>query len=136
MIAGYAQNGRSNEALELFEKMKLEKYKPKEVTLASILSACGQFGSVEAGERIGSYIVSKGLASGVFVGSALVDMHAECGNIRRAHRIFDEMPQKDLVTWNSMIGGLAINGFANDAIDFYHNTREEIFKPNLRSCRL
>ncbi|XP_020242638.1 pentatricopeptide repeat-containing protein At1g08070, chloroplastic-like, partial [Asparagus officinalis] len=130
MIAGYAQNGRSNEALALFEKMKLENCKPNEVTLVSILSACGQLGSVEAGERIGNYIESQGLASGVYVGSALVNMYGKCGSIRSARRIFDEMHQKDVVSWNSMIEGLAINGFADDAINLYYKMIEENFKPD------
>lgn len=130
MIAGYAQNGRSNEALELFEKMRMENCQPNEVTLVSVLSACGQSGSVEAGERIGSYIESRGLASGVHVGSALVDMYAKCGNIRRACQIFDEMHDKDIVTWNSMIGGLAVNGFATEAIKLFDKMLEQNFRPN------
>ncbi|KAA8540940.1 hypothetical protein F0562_024922 [Nyssa sinensis] len=74
MIAGYAQNGRSNEALELFECMKSEKIKPNDVTLVSVLSACAQLGSVEAGEQIGSYVESHGLDSNVYLASALLEL--------------------------------------------------------------
>ncbi|XP_058110832.1 pentatricopeptide repeat-containing protein At1g08070, chloroplastic-like [Magnolia sinica] len=130
MIAGYAQNGRSNEALELFEQMKMQKIKPNDITLVSILSACGQLGSVEAGERIGNYIESQGFSFNVYVGSALLDMYAKCGNIRKARQVFDEMPKRDVVSWNSMIGGLAVNGFAMEAIDLYVKMKETGVKPN------
>ncbi|KAJ0985552.1 hypothetical protein J5N97_003908 [Dioscorea zingiberensis] len=130
MIAGYAQNGRSNDALELFEKMCLENIEPNEVTLASVLSACAQLGSVEVGEQIGSYIEGRGFASGVYVGSALLDMYAKCGNIKRARRVFDNMKHRDVVSWNSMIGGLAINGLADDAIELYEKMIRDQFKPN------
>ncbi|XP_020098161.1 pentatricopeptide repeat-containing protein At1g08070, chloroplastic-like [Ananas comosus] len=130
MIAGYAQNGRSKEALELFDRMQAENCKPNEVTLVSVLSACAQLGSVEVGESIGSYIENHGLAFGVYVGSALVDMYAKCGNIGRARKVFDEMHQRDVVTWNSMIGGLAFSGFAKDAFDLYKQMERESFKPN------
>ncbi|KAG1346322.1 pentatricopeptide repeat-containing protein, chloroplastic-like [Cocos nucifera] len=130
MIAGYAQNGKSNEALELFERMKAENCKPNEVTLVSVLSACAQLGSVEVGEHIGNYVEIQGFALGVYVGSALVDMYSKCGNIKRARWIFNRMHQRDVVTWNSMIGGLAFNGFAKDAIELYQMMMEENLKPD------
>ncbi|XP_008776306.1 pentatricopeptide repeat-containing protein At1g08070, chloroplastic-like [Phoenix dactylifera] len=130
MIAGYAQNGRPNEALELFERMKAENCKPNEVTLVSVLSACAQLGSVEVGERIGNYVERQGFALDVYAGSALVDMYSKCGNIKRARWIFNRMHQKDVVTWNSMIGGLAFNGFAKDAIELYQTMIGENLKPN------
>ncbi|KAL5975475.1 hypothetical protein ACLOJK_019797 [Asimina triloba] len=130
MIAGYAQNGRSNEALELFEQMQLEEIKPNDVTLVSILSACGQLGSVEAGQCIGKYVENQGLGLNIYVGSALLDMYAKCGNIGKARQIFEEMPKRDVVSWNSMIGGLAVNGFAMDAVDLYAKMKETNVKPN------
>ncbi|URE40929.1 PPR repeat [Musa troglodytarum] len=129
MIAGYAQNGRPDEALELFEMMKAENCKPNEVTLVSVLSASAQLGSVEFGQHIGSYIESQELASGVYVGSALVDMYSKCGNIGGARRLFSKMKQRDVITWNSMIAGLAFNGFAQEAFDLYHRMRDQHFKP-------
>ncbi|MQL70637.1 hypothetical protein Taro_002931 [Colocasia esculenta] len=130
MIAGYAQNGRSNEALELFEKMRLANVQPTEVTLVSVLSACGHLGSVDAGERLGSYVENQGFITSVYVGSALVDMYAKCGHIGRAYRIFFEMPDKDIVSWNSMITGLAFNGLASDAISVYQKMKEANVEPN------
>ncbi|KAM0932677.1 putative tetratricopeptide-like helical domain superfamily [Dioscorea sansibarensis] len=130
MIAGYAQNGRSIDALELFENMRLVNVEPNEVTLVSVLSACAQLGSVEVGEQVGKYIESQGFASGVYVGSALLDMYAKCGNIKRARAVFDNMHHKDVVSWNSMIGGLAFNGLADDAIELYKKMIREQFKPN------
>lgn len=124
MIAGYAQNGRPEEALQLFQQMSSQNVQPNEVTLVSVLSACGQLGSVEAGEDIGNYVEARGLAAGVYVGSALVDMNAKCGNIQRARRIFDEMPEKDVVTWNSMIAGLAFNGLSAEALDMFRRMKD------------
>ncbi|KAK8930480.1 Pentatricopeptide repeat-containing protein [Platanthera zijinensis] len=130
MIAGYAQNGRSNEALDLFKKMQSECCEPNEVTLVSVLSACSQLGSADVAERIGTYVESLGFTSSVYVNSALLDMYAKCGNIQKARRIFDEMSQRDIISWNSMIGGLAYNGFAEDAVSLYHEMIQESLKPN------
>ncbi|KAJ4966015.1 hypothetical protein NE237_017864 [Protea cynaroides] len=130
LITGYAQNGRPNEALELFDLMRSENIQPNDFTLVSALSSCAQLGSVEAGERIGSYIESEGLTLNVYVYSALVDMYAKCGNIRKARQVFNQVTHRDVVSWSSMIGGLAVNGLAEDAIDLYNKMREAEVKPN------
>jgi pentatricopeptide repeat protein len=130
MIAGYAQNGRPIEALELFERMKSEQIKPNDVALVSVLSACSQLGSLEAGERIGYYVESQGFVLNVYVASALLDMYSKCGNISKAHQIFNKMPHKDVVSWNTMIVGLAANGFGVEAINLYEKMKEIGVKPN------
>lgn len=130
MIAGYAQNGRPSEALELFESMKSKQIKPNDVALVSVLSACSQLGSLEAGERIGNYVESQGFLFNVYVASALLDMYSKCGNISKARQIFNHMPQKDVVSWNSMIVGLAANGFAKEAINLFEKMKEIRVKPN------
>ncbi|THG01269.1 hypothetical protein TEA_028187 [Camellia sinensis var. sinensis] len=130
MIAGYAQNGRSTEALELFECMKREEIKPNDVTLVSVLSACAQLGSVEAGERIGSYVESLNFDANVHLASALLAMYSKCGNIKKARQVFRKMPHKDVVSWNSMIMGLAINGFSEDAIALYEKMKETGVQPD------
>lgn len=130
MIAGYAQNGRPNEALDLFEKMKSVGMEPNDVTIVSILSACAQLGSVEYGERIGTFVEMQGFASNVQITSALLDMYSKCGNIKKARELFNNMNQKDIVTWNSMIRGLAFNGLAEDAIDHFEQMKETGVEPN------
>lgn len=130
MIAGYAQNGRSSEALELFEDMKRQQIKPNDVTIVSVLSACAQLGSVEGGESIGSFVESQCLDSDIRVASALLSMYSKCGNMERARKVFEKMPQKDVVSWNSMIMGLAINGFAEEAIAHYEKMKEIGVKPD------
>ncbi|XVF09117.1 hypothetical protein REPUB_Repub07fG0063500 [Reevesia pubescens] len=131
MIAGYAQNRRPTEALQLFEQMQRDKIRPNDVALVSVLSACSQLGSVEAGERISAYIETQDdLASNVYVASALLDMYSKFGNIAKARQVFDRMPERDIVSWNSMIVGLAVNGFAEDATLLYEKMKETEVKPD------
>lgn len=41
-----------------------------------------------------------------FVETGLMDMYASCGSIKDARNVFDEMSQRDVVTWNTMIDKL------------------------------
>lgn len=130
MLAGYAQNGRPSEVLELFKCMKSEGIKPNDVVLVSVLSACSQLGSVEASERIGNYVESQDFILNVHVASALVDMYSKCGKISKARQIFHMMPHKDIVSWNSLIIGLAANGFAEDAFSLFEKMKQNKVTPN------
>ncbi|KAK1666773.1 hypothetical protein QYE76_054932 [Lolium multiflorum] len=130
MIAGYAQNGRPHESLELFERMKATDCRPNEVTLVGVLSACGQLGSDELVEHVGNYAESQRLPLTSYLGSALIDMYTRCGHVGRARGVFDRMEQKGVITWNSMIRGLAMNGFAEDAVGLYEKMEEDGVQPN------
>ncbi|KAJ8619878.1 hypothetical protein MRB53_028407 [Persea americana] len=110
--------------------MKRRKIKPNDVILVSNLFARGQLGSVEVGEMISNYVESEGLSLNVYVGSVLLDIYAKCGNIGKARQVFNEMPEKDVVSWNSMIAGLAVNGFEEEAINLYFQMNESEAKPN------
>ncbi|XP_057523124.1 putative pentatricopeptide repeat-containing protein At3g08820 [Amaranthus tricolor] len=130
MIAGYIQNGRAFEALELFKSMRNENIKPDHVTLVSALTACAHLGSEETGEQIRSYIESEGFDSNIYVASALLTMYSRCGNMNKAWQVFNQMKDKDIVCWNAMITGLAMNGHAKDAICLYEKMKETNIRPD------
>lgn len=119
MIDGYGQHGRPNDALALFRQMLKDKVKPTEITILSVLSACGQLGSLELGRWIHSYVVNNRIHVNVQVGTALVDMYGKCGSLEDARLIFDNITGKDVVAWNSMIVSYAMHGFSEEALQLF-----------------
>ncbi|XP_057813455.2 pentatricopeptide repeat-containing protein At4g21065 [Cryptomeria japonica] len=119
MTAGYAQNGFAEKALEIFKLMHLEGVKPDSTTFVSILPACAKMGALEQGMDIHQSVIESGFLSDVVVASALVDMYAKCGNVNTARDLFDNMPQRNLISWTAMIAGYAQNGFCKDAIKLF-----------------
>lgn len=120
MIDGYTQHGMPNEALLLFRKMLVAKIKPDEVTVLSLLSACGQLGALESGRWLHSYIENNGIRIDVQVGTALIDMYSKCGSWEDARLVFDRIGGKDVVVWNSMIVGYAMHGFSQEALELFN----------------
>ncbi|XP_022144843.1 pentatricopeptide repeat-containing protein At1g08070, chloroplastic [Momordica charantia] len=105
MIAGYAQTGRSKEALLLFEEMREANVAPNESTIVSVLSACAQSNALDLGNLMRSWIEDRGLRSNLKLVNALIDMYSKCGDLLTAREFFDEMPERDVISWNVMIGG-------------------------------
>eukprot|EP01018_Ginkgo_biloba_P027015 Gb_10922 [translate_table: standard] len=119
MIAGYVLNGQSVEALKFFQQMRLAGVKPNPKTFAIIFPACADLAAVEQGMEIHAEIIRTGFKFDVFMENALVDMYAKCGNIGEARELFDKMPQRNSVSWNTMIAGYAQNGYVDEAMKLF-----------------
>ncbi|OVA04367.1 Pentatricopeptide repeat [Macleaya cordata] len=133
MISGYSQNQRPAEAIELFRKMQSEcgvKVKPDKLTMVSLISSCSQMGALALGEWVHAYIEKNGIELDEFLAASLVDMYAKCGDLDRSRRIFQEMPRKDLASWNSMIKGLAIHGEGKEALEIFSLMEKSSVTPN------
>ena len=72
--------------------MLLYGIKPNYVTLASVLPSCTHLEFFKQGKEIHSYIIQNEFESDVFVGSALLDMYAKCGNMDMECQVFNIMP--------------------------------------------
>ncbi|KAF5457125.1 hypothetical protein F2P56_021255 [Juglans regia] len=131
MIAGYVLCGLNEQALEMFEEMGSVGERPDEVTILSLLSACADLGNLDAGQKIHCNLLE--ICSGdlsILLGNALIDMYAKCGNIERALDVFRGMRDRDVSTWNSVIGGLAFHGHAKESIDLFIKMRRLKVRPN------
>ncbi|KAI5348589.1 hypothetical protein L3X38_001476 [Prunus dulcis] len=124
MITGYAQNGMSDEAMVLFDDMKERGVKPDKITLVGMLSACALIGALDLGRWIDIYASERGIQQDIYVGTALIDMYAKCGSLANALRVFEDMPQKNEVSWNAMISALAFHGRAHEAISLFKSMTE------------
>ncbi|XP_022899217.1 pentatricopeptide repeat-containing protein At2g22070-like [Olea europaea var. sylvestris] len=83
------------------------------------------------GKQMHSLIRKHGFDSDVFVGSALVDMYAKCGEMIFAKILFDEMPERNLVSWNSMIVGFLQNKLYDETVEFFvHVVRDDLINPD------
>ncbi|XP_068655104.1 pentatricopeptide repeat-containing protein At4g21065 [Aristolochia californica] len=130
VINGFAVNGRPNEALTLFREMSLEGVEPDGFTMVSLLCACAEIGALALGRRTHVYIFKVGMNDNLHVGNALIDLYAKCGAIKDAYRVFREMDLKSVVSWTSLIVGLAVNGFGKEALELFGELEKEKLQPS------
>ncbi|KAL5813689.1 hypothetical protein ACOSQ3_024464 [Xanthoceras sorbifolium] len=119
MIAGYTHSGYPAEAFDLFKRLLRTSIRPNEATLATILSACADLGSLGMGKEIEEYIMLHGLGSNQKVQTSLIHMYSKCGSIKRAKEVFDTVTNKDLAVWSAMIYGYAIHGMGHEALSLF-----------------
>ncbi|KAL6214030.1 hypothetical protein ACLB2K_013468 [Fragaria x ananassa] len=120
MIAGYVHNHMFDQALSVFRKMLIDgKCRPDQSTMISVLSACTHLGSLEHGKWNESYINRNKFDMSAPLGNALIDMFAKCGDVENAKAVFDKMDNRCIITWTTMVSGLAVNGWCREALALF-----------------
>lgn len=130
MIAAYVQSNRFREAFALFDRMRAEKVELDKFVAASMLSACTGLGALEQGEWIYRYIERSGIELDSKLATTVIDMYCKCGCLEKAFEVFNGLPRKGISSWNCMIGGLAMHGRGEAAIDLFKKMEKENVTPD------
>eukprot|EP00261_Vitis_vinifera_P031729 XP_019072972.1 PREDICTED: pentatricopeptide repeat-containing protein At3g20730 isoform X2 [Vitis vinifera] len=121
MVSGYSQNGRFEKAFVLFSDMRHCGVKANQFTYGSALRACTSLRCLDMGIQVQGCIQKGRFVENLFVKSALVDFHSKCGKMEDASYLFGTMMERDVVSWNAMIGGYAVQGFADDSFCMFRS---------------
>ena len=117
MIRSYVNNRCYHDALLIFTEMSSHGFRPDHYTYPCVLKACSGSDNLRVGLQIHSAVVKVGLDLNLFIGNGLVAMYSKCRCLVEARRVLDEMPIRDVVSWNSMVSGYAQNGCFDKALD-------------------
>nr|GMD49649.1 pentatricopeptide repeat-containing protein At3g49170, chloroplastic [Ipomoea batatas] len=130
IVDGYAKNSDSMEAFELYSQTEESGIGVDAFTFASLLSAAASIGAVGKGEEIHAQLLKTGFQSNQSVCNALISMYSRCGNIEAALRVFDEMENRNIISWTAIITGFAKHGFAKTALELFSQMLRAGVKPN------
>ncbi|KAL5710920.1 hypothetical protein ACHQM5_021428 [Ranunculus cassubicifolius] len=130
MISGYAQNGNAGKVLELYDAMVLSGVEPDPVTFVSVLSSCAHLGAHSIGCDIEKRIGCSGFGLNSFMRNALINMYARCGNLTRARMLFDEMPEKNVISWTAVIVGYGMHGQGETAVLLFNEMLSKGIRPD------
>ncbi|XP_058223344.1 pentatricopeptide repeat-containing protein At2g46050, mitochondrial isoform X2 [Rhododendron vialii] len=119
MIVGYGQHGDRKEAVELLVEMFREDLHPDELTLASVLSSCGNLSSFSEIVQLHAYAIKVGLQTVLSIANSLINAYSKCGTIAVAFKCFSSISEPDIVSWASMIRAYAFNGLPRKGIELF-----------------
>ncbi|XP_011626246.1 putative pentatricopeptide repeat-containing protein At3g01580 [Amborella trichopoda] len=131
MVTGYEQNGQFDEALNFFSLMQERGPRPDTVTLVSALSACTQCErNIKDGKCFHGYIIRRGFETDLPLINALLNFYAKSGSMKLSKKVFDNMNERDVVSWGAMINGYVYNEQAAEALGIYREMLEKDIEPN------
>ncbi|XP_027361020.1 pentatricopeptide repeat-containing protein At1g08070, chloroplastic-like [Abrus precatorius] len=121
LLMGYKRGGYCEEAFAVFKQMAVDaKAEPNEATVVTVLSACASIGTLSLGQWVHSYIDSRcDLVVDGNIGNALLNMYVKCGDMHMGIMVFDMIGNKDVISWGTIICGLAMNGHGKQALQLF-----------------
>ncbi|XVE88505.1 hypothetical protein DITRI_Ditri19aG0074500 [Diplodiscus trichospermus] len=130
MLACYAENGLFEEALEVFNQMRLVGFKPNNFTFAGVFKACIGLEAFDVAKGIHGCVLKTRYEHDIYVGVGLLEFYTKCGNFGSAQQVFEEMPKKDVIPWSFMISRFAQSDQSEEAVYLFCRMRQAFVVPN------
>ncbi|KAJ1298478.1 hypothetical protein BS78_01G456700 [Paspalum vaginatum] len=135
VLSALSRHGRPHEALSLFAT-SASAVAPDAELLSCLVSCCRRASAFLPARAAHAYGVKNvaALAFYASAGPALVALYAGYGKVGAARTVFGRMDGKDVVSWNSMIGGFASAGMDSDAWVCFRDMRSRGVRGNARTA--
>ncbi|KAD6453213.1 hypothetical protein R6Q59_014970 [Mikania micrantha] len=130
LIDGFVKKGQYEHALEWFQEMQASGVEPDHVTIVSALSACANLGALTLGLWLHRLVLEGSMKDNIRINNSLIDMYSRCGCIEFALRVFHDMCNHNLVSWNSIIVGFALNGNPEETLKYFYMMQKDGLKPD------
>ncbi|KAK4773773.1 hypothetical protein SAY87_028792 [Trapa incisa] len=134
IIKSHFSNGLFSQSLELFCAMNSAGWMLDQFTVPMVAAACGETGRHDFGMCIHGITLKCGLLwCNSATGSSLVYMYCKCGEIWDACQLFDEMTERDVVVWTTILIGCIQNSKDKKGLELFCNMLNCDVKPNSRT---
>ncbi|MCO5549375.1 hypothetical protein L7F22_002846 [Adiantum nelumboides] len=134
MISGYAQAGEGRRALQFYTDLLRKRIVPNSFTYACILKVCTDLQARREGMEAHMDIVKLGIECDVFVGSAIVHMHAEFGSLNSAWMLFLKISNPNVVSWNALFDHYTQSDDGLLVCQLFERMQQEGVKPDEVTC--
>jgi pentatricopeptide repeat protein len=130
MIRGYSNRNAPLDSLLMYKQMLFRGIYPDSYTLSVVARACAQIMRLQIGESIHAMVVKLGFNSDMFVMSGFVNLYGNCAMIGAAREVFDEMPERDVVTWTLILSSYGQLNKWDAVVRLFNEMIGEDLEPN------
>ncbi|CAN7060770.1 unnamed protein product [Brassica rapa subsp. trilocularis] len=130
LLFGYSRDGRTQEATRLFLTIHRSGAEMDCSTFSSVLKVSATLCDELLGKQLHCQCVKFGFLDDVSVGTSLVDTYMKGSNVKDGRNVFNEMKERNVVTWTTLISGYARNGSTEEVLKLFMRMYEEGTEPN------
>lgn len=130
MISALVQTRNAKKAVAFFSQLLQMEIEPDFMTVLSLISACVQTNNLSLANSVQAYAIHKGFDKDLAVNNALIHLHASCGNISTARKLFEGLLIKDPISWSVMINAHGLHGDAEAALALFSQMELSGVKPD------
>nr|DAD31374.1 TPA_asm: hypothetical protein HUJ06_010225 [Nelumbo nucifera] len=129
MIRWYFLNDCYSEIIPFYTCMRQCLRELDNIVFSIVLKTCTELHDIDEGRKLHSHVVKVGNPDS-FVLTGLIDMYAKCGEVECSRSVFEEIPDRNVVSWTSMIMGYVQNDFSIEGLVLFNQMRRELIEAN------
>ncbi|KAK1276298.1 Pentatricopeptide repeat-containing protein [Acorus gramineus] len=126
-IQSLCKDGSTREALEFIENMEGDGVHVEPSSLSLLIQSCMDS---ESGKRLHEYVMRSPIKNNITILNRLIGMYAKLDCVEEAFRVFEEMPERDIVSWNTVLVALVESGMGEEALRVFEWMKRDGFRPN------
>ncbi|XP_022973483.1 pentatricopeptide repeat-containing protein At3g26782, mitochondrial-like isoform X1 [Cucurbita maxima] len=123
MIEAYVQADLPLKAMEIFREMTLKGLLPDSITLLGVIRACLALGSFSQACFVHGFVIRRLFGNQIVVETAIVDLYVKCGSLIYARKVFDNIKERNVISWSTMISGYGLHGHGRKAICLFNEMK-------------
>uniref|UniRef100_K7MM67 Pentacotripeptide-repeat region of PRORP domain-containing protein n=1 Tax=Glycine max TaxID=3847 RepID=K7MM67_SOYBN len=110
ILSFHSRHGLGHQCIQTYAELRRNGVVPDGYVFPKVLKACAQLSRFGSGRGVHKDVVVFGEESNLQVRNSVLDMYSKCGDVGSARQVFDEMSERDVFSWNSMMSGYVWNG--------------------------
>lgn len=130
MITVYLREGQGKEALLLFDGMQQKGVMTTKVTYICMLSACASQEDLVSGKMMHARVVMSKFKADIVLCTSLLNMYGNCGSLKDACRVFNNIEDRDVIAWNAMLAVYLQHGLDKESFILFGQMQVEGVMPN------
>ncbi|CAI0425551.1 unnamed protein product [Linum tenue] len=91
----------------------------RHIYFSAILPIFAQYVDVAKGKEIHGYVIRYSFEKDMYVSSSLINMYSRCSRVEDSIRVFKVTPQRDIISWNSVIAGCVQNSMFDKGLRLF-----------------
>ncbi|KAL2338730.1 hypothetical protein Fmac_013176 [Flemingia macrophylla] len=119
ILSFHCRHGHAHQCLQTYAHLRQNAVVPDHHVFPKVLKACSQLSLLRTATVVHKDAIAFGSESNAQLRNSLLDMYAKSGRVACAERVFDEMPERDVFSWNSMMSGYVGNGMPDRAVEVF-----------------
>ncbi|KAK1416890.1 hypothetical protein QVD17_26009 [Tagetes erecta] len=131
MLRANLTNGEYRKALRVYAQMMKFKILPDAFTFPLVVRACAAIGHLISCSLVHCHAVVTGFEDNIHVANELLAAYGKLGRMGVARQVFDKMPVRNYISWNTMVSGFAFNYDCDRALEIFKRMEGDGWEPNL-----
>ncbi|XAR59457.1 hypothetical protein NMG60_11015299 [Bertholletia excelsa] len=116
LMRAFSHSHFPHKSILIYSHMNRNSVLPNNYSFPFVIKALSDLGELRQGQSVHTQIVKLGHLNDIYVGNSLLSMYASCGDMQSTRKVFDKMPNRDVVSWTVMIMGYKEAGKFDDAL--------------------